>query len=106
MNLKKLTAKLEEVAVIYTKKYRIKRSGDWYVMKIQEELGELAAAYLKLTKRGRTKKKTRLELEENFKEEFADVLSMLLLFARHQGIDMDKAVKEKWLHYLDKPEEL
>lgn len=106
MKLKKLTHELEKVAVIYAKKYKIKRTGDWYVMKIQEELGELTAAYLKLTKRGRTKKKTRKELEENFKEEFADVLSMLLLFAKNQKIDMDKALQEKWLHYLEQPEDL
>ncbi len=106
MKLKKLTEELEKVAIIYSKKYKIKRTGDWYMMKIQEELGELSSAYLKTTKRARTKKKTQAELQENFKEEFADVLSMLLLFARHQKIDMDKAVQEKWLSYLDKPEEI
>ena len=48
--------------------------------------------------------------EQSFKEsdkghslsdEMADVLSFLLLFAREMDIDVEDALYQKWLHYLD-----
>ena len=33
-------------------------------------------------------------------DEAADVLAMLMLFARNNGIDLDAALERKWFQYL------
>lgn len=100
MNIKDLIEKLARVSDIYAQKYSIERSDDWFILKLQEELGELAAAHLKLTQRARVGEKSQASLEENLKEEIADVLAMTLLFAKHKNIDVEKAIQDKWFQYL------
>ncbi len=98
--LKALTTKVADVSDVYAAEYDIDRTGDWYLLKLQEEMGELTQAYLTVT--GRTRRlagdNARLELAR----ELADVQCMLLLLARDEGIDMDQAVQEKWLSWLDR----
>src|SRR5690606_3808349 len=53
--LGELTALVAEVADTYASRNAIARDDDWYLLKIQEELGELVAEYLKTTARGRHK---------------------------------------------------
>jgi NTP pyrophosphatase (non-canonical NTP hydrolase) len=101
MEMKELTEKISEICDIYIKKYGIEKSQDWFLLKTQEELGELSAAYLKLTGRGRTGTKTQAELENNLQEEIADVLAFVLLFAKERGIDPEQAIKNKWFKYLE-----
>ena len=43
----------KRVSDVYANKFGIKRDDDWFILKIQEELGELTAAHLKLTQRAR-----------------------------------------------------
>ena len=101
MELKELTDKIAGICDIYAEKYEINKSQDWMLLKIQEELGELNSAYLKLTSRGRIGKATPAELEKNLQEEIADVLCFVLLFARERGIDPEEAIKNKWCKYLE-----
>lgn len=101
MEMKELTEKISGICDIYVKKYGIEQSQDWFLLKIQEEMGELNSAYLKLTKRGRIGTKTPAELETNLQEEIADVLAFVLLFARERGIDPEEAIKNKWFKYLE-----
>jgi NTP pyrophosphatase (non-canonical NTP hydrolase) len=101
MEIKELTEKISGICDIYVKKYEIDQNQDWLLLKIQEELGELSSAYLKLTKRGRVGVKTRVELENNLQEEIADVLAFILLFSRAHGIDPEQAIKNKWFKYLE-----
>lgn len=100
MNLNEVTSKLVQVSDIYAKRFQIERDDDWYVLKIQEELGELVSSYLKLTKRARVGEDSNEILQTNLKEEIADVLAMTLLFAKHKNIDVEQAVKDKWFKYL------
>jgi ATP-dependent Lon protease len=69
---------------------------------IQEELGELVQAHLRLTGRGRTKGASPAELEAARADEAADLICMALLYCRHFGIDPDAAIQRKWLSWLDK----
>ncbi len=101
MELKQLTDKISEICDIYIEKYKIQNSQDWILLKIQEELGELNSAYLRLTHRKRTDQKTTAEIEANLEEELADVLAFVLLFARQRGIDPEVALKNKWFKYLE-----
>lgn len=100
MNLKEISERLSKVSDIYAAKFEIRRDDDWFILKIQEELGELSSAYLKLTQRARTGQSTQAELEKNLQDEIADVIAMTLLFAKHKNIDVEQAIKEKWFQYL------
>lgn len=100
MNIKEMTDQLGKVSDIYAERFNIRRDDDWFVLKIQEELGELSSAYLKLTQRARVGEQTQPQIEQNLAEEIADVLAMTILFARHRGIDVEQAIKDKWLRYL------
>lgn len=39
-------------------------------------------------------------LENNLKEEIADVIAMTLLFAKNRGVDVEQALRDKWFKYL------
>ncbi len=99
MQLHELTSLLSRVSDVYAKNFSIQRSDDWYLLKIQEELGELTAAFLKLSARARVN--GTVNLKSNLEEEIADVLAMTLLFAKSQGVDPEKAIRNKWFKYLE-----
>ena len=44
---------VRRISDIYAGKYGIVRDDDWYLLKLQEELGELTAGHLRLSSRGR-----------------------------------------------------
>lgn len=100
MTLKEVEEKLKAVSDLYAGKFGIKRDDDWFVLKIQEELGELTAAHLKLTQRARVGDLSTEKLQQNLEDEIADVLAMTLLFAKHKGVDVETALKNKWFGYL------
>ena len=84
------------ISDIYAGKYAIDRDDDWYLLKLQEELGELAQAHLRLSGRGRCEAS-----EQDRADEAADVLCMLLLYCRRFGVDPEAAVRRKWLSWLE-----
>lgn len=102
MTLKELTKNLSTISDLYAKKFFIERSADWHLLKIQEELGELCAVYLQISGRARVKEKSDDVLKQNLEDELADVLAMTFLFAESQGIDPEKAIRNKWYKYLEK----
>ncbi|MBP6994041.1 pyrophosphatase [Candidatus Woesebacteria bacterium] len=83
--------------MLYTNKFGIQRDADWYILKLQEELGELIQSYLMMTGQARKKEKSETEIAEDFQKEVADVFAHVLLLARHHNIDLEQAIKEKWL---------
>ena len=95
-----LAEKIAQVSDIYAAHFKIDRSGDWYLLKLQEEIGELTQAYLTAT--GRTRKPSGEAAKAQLALEMADALGMLLLLARDEGIDLDAAVQEKWLSWLER----
>ena len=102
MDLTKVAQQITGVSDQYAAKFGINRNGDWYVLKLQEELGELIQSYLMMTGKARTKDKSSEEITAEFKKELADVFCHVLLLAQHFGIDLEKEVNEKWLVW-DKP---
>ena len=94
-----VTPRLKRVRKGYAKKFGIDPTPDWHLLKVQEEVGEMVSAYLKLTGRARLKSQTKKELKENLRHEIADVVAMTLLFAETQGIDVAEAIEEKWYKY-------
>ena len=95
-NLEAFTDRLKAISDRYGRVYGVDRGGDWHLLKVQEEMGELTQAYLAKTARSRRDpEQARAEVAH----EMADVLCMLLLMARDEGIDLNTAVQEKWLKW-------
>lgn len=97
MDIKKLTDEVEKISLLYTNKFGIKRDSDWFILKLQEELGELIQCYLMMIGQARKKEKSEEELMQDFWKEVADVLAHVLLLAKHHKIDLEKEVEDKWL---------
>jgi NTP pyrophosphatase (non-canonical NTP hydrolase) len=101
--LPELTALMAEVSDTYAARNDIARDDDWYLLKLQEELGELTAEYLRTSGRGRLKGADATAIRQALEDEAADVLAMMLLFARNHDIDLEAALERKWFKYLSRP---
>ena len=100
MDLGQLSDDVETISKRYAEHYDFRRDDTWFLLKLQEEIGELTQAFLMRTGQARSKGRTPEELEDNFRAEFADVLCQLLLMARHHGVDVAAEVERKWLYRL------
>ena len=98
--LNSLMEKCETVSSRYAHNNSIDRTQDWFLFKLQEELGELTKAYINAKGLGRKTDKSDAQLKTELAQELADVLGHVLLFAKHNQIDPDEAVNAKWLKYL------
>jgi NTP pyrophosphatase (non-canonical NTP hydrolase) len=98
--LLELTQLAAQVSDIYAERNAIARDDDWYLLKLQEELGELTAEHLRATGRGRLKGAEPDAVRLAMADEAADLLATLLLFARHNRIDLDAALQRKWFSHL------
>ena len=95
-HLIELAGQFEEASKRYAAANGITRNDDWFILKLQEELGELTQVWMKLTDRGRKRGLSEAELREELANETADVLGHLLLFALKNGIDLAPAISRKW----------
>lgn len=84
------------VADIYADRCDITRDEFWYLAKLSEEVGELNAAYLSATGRGRDRGLDALALKQAVADEVADVFAQILLFSEANEIDIPQAVARKW----------
>ena len=96
MILSELSEKVARISDIYAAEHGIDRSGDWAILKLQEELGELTAEHLRISGRARGAADP-----DALGDEAADVLGMLLIYCDRAGIDLEQAMRRKWLHWLD-----
>ena len=100
MTLNEMAEQIGAVADQYAKEINITRDDDWYVFKLQEELGELTQKFLMMSNRARQKGFSPEEIRRQFEDEVADTFSLIVLLARHFGIDLESAVDRKWFKYL------
>ncbi len=100
MHVKSLTADVARISDIYAAEHGIDRdkagSGDWALLKLQEELGELTAEHLRMSGRARGAADA-----DALGNEAADVLGMLLIYCDRVGIDLEAAMARKWLRWLE-----
>ena len=96
MILSDLSEKVARISDIYAAEHGIDRSGDWAILKLQEELGELTAEHLRMSGRARGQADA-----GKLGDEAADVLGMLLIYCDRAGIDLEQAMQRKWLHWLE-----
>ena len=94
-----MSERVEKLSARYGEYLGIERDGDWFLLKLQEEMGELTQAYLQVTGRARTKGQTSEEIRDAFQLEFADVFCQLLLLARHFDVDVPTEIERKWLSH-------
>jgi NTP pyrophosphatase (non-canonical NTP hydrolase) len=99
MDVKQLSDEVEKVSKIYAGKFKIDRDSDWFVLKLQEEMGELIQSYLMLKGKARLKGKNLKEIKSEFESEVGDVFCQVLLLAKHFDVDLDKVVEKKWLKW-------
>ncbi|HWU31715.1 MAG TPA: pyrophosphatase [Humibacter sp.] len=103
MQIEDLQHEVESVSDYYAKRHIIDRTDDWFVLKLNEEVGELTQAYLARSGQARDKGRTPVELNEHFRAEVADVLAQVLLIAERFEIDLADEVKRKWLVWKPAP---
>ena len=96
MDLKALQADVLRISDIYAAEHGIERDRDWALLKLQEELGELTAEHLRLTRRARGQADP-----QKLADEAADVMGMLLIYCDRAGIDLEQAMQRKWLAWLE-----
>jgi NTP pyrophosphatase (non-canonical NTP hydrolase) len=100
MTLNEMADRIEQVANRYAREINVTRDDDWYVFKLQEELGELTQKFLMMSNRARQKGFTAPEIRQQFEDEVADTFSLIVLLARHFEVDLEQAVDRKWFKYL------
>lgn len=91
-----LGEKFERASQSYAAGDNIVRNDEWFLLKLQEELGELTQVWMKLTGRGRRKGRSEEELRLSLEDECADLLGHVLLFAHRHELDLRAAVERKW----------
>lgn len=94
--LQQLADQFEAALLSYVEANGLDRDADWFVLKMQEELGELTQAWNKLTGRGRRRDRSEHDLRDDLADETADLLGHVLLFARRNGLDLQSAIERKW----------
>lgn len=96
MDLKALQADVLRISDIYAAEHSIDRDRDWALLKLQEELGELTAEHLRLSSRARGAPDA-----QALADEAADVLGMLLIYCARAEVDLEAAMRRKWLKWLE-----
>jgi NTP pyrophosphatase (non-canonical NTP hydrolase) len=99
MTIKDLSDRFELIAKAYSEKLNFTRDDNWYLMKLQEEIGEVTQSYLRMQGKARKHGKSDEELKEAFAKELADAFTMILLVARNHKIDLEKEIKAKITHW-------
>jgi len=82
----------------YCQRHGITPDADWYVLKLQEETGEAAAAHLAALGRHRRSGDT-----DAVGQELADVICFALLIAGEHGVDIEAAIHKKWAVHDESP---
>lgn len=102
VTLADLSRSVQRISDIYAREHAIDRdkagAGDWALLKVQEELGELTAEHLRMSGRARGAAD-----HDKLGDEAADVLGMLLIYCQAADIDIETAMQRKWLKWLDQP---
>jgi len=99
MEFKELQKKVVENAINYGKKYNMQIDEDFALLKLYEEVGELAQAVLIHRKKSRPEKHVSEEIsKKEIAKELADVVGMAIVNANLLGIDLEDAIDKKWIN--------
>ena len=99
MNFKEVQDGVVNNALAYGKQYNIEIDEDFALLKLNEEVGELAQAVLIHRKKSRPEKFVSEEVSKReLGKELADVVGMAMVTAHLFGIDLEEAIDKKWIH--------
>lgn len=101
MNLEEASAAVESVSQVYAAKFGIERTDVWFLLKLQEELGELTQAFVNLKGMSKDRGQSDTDKRTAFAHECADVLAHVLLLARSEGLNLEAAIEDKWLRWAN-----
>jgi NTP pyrophosphatase (non-canonical NTP hydrolase) len=102
VELKDVMDQVDQVSAQYCRKFGIERNNEWFLLKIQEELGELVQCYLEMSHKARSRDNTYEELKGNFDNEIVDLLCLVLSMSKVNEVDLEKVIREKWLKWLER----
>ena len=96
MNLKEAALHCDKAWGQYVEKFQIRRDDEFYLFKMQEELGELTRIFLEL--RGSEKKRNLSmdELKKKFGSDIAVLVGNALILAYHFDVDLESSIKAKF----------
>jgi len=98
MDFQELQSRVLDHARAYSDKYGVVIDEDFALLKLCEEVGELAQAVLIARGRARPEKcKPPVEAKEAVAYELADIVGMAIVAADRLGIDLERAMTLKWL---------
>jgi len=97
VDIRDISDRIEDVSALYAERHGIRRDDDWYVLKLNEEVGELTQAFLADAGRARDRGRTPDQLAADLRDEIADVFAQVLLCARRFDVDIEQAVEAKWM---------
>jgi uncharacterized protein YjiS (DUF1127 family) len=96
MQFSELQEKVLKVFYAYCERHGITPTKEYAAMKLTEELGEYMQSALGADGLLRKEKGTREELHELSAHELADVVALAIVNADIRGLDIEKALTEKW----------
>lgn len=98
MEIKQLQKKASNVFLNNLKRDDIKVSDDYLLLKLTEELGEFAQAYIVHKKKCRPAKYLSPKIsKKELSKEISDVLGLILVIAENLNIDIEEALVKKWI---------
>ncbi len=98
MDFNELQNKMIKNLLNYGKNYNVKIDEDFALLKLYEEVGEFAQAVLVHRKKSRPEKYLSEELsKKELANELADIIGMTVVNAHLLGIDLEKAIQDKWI---------
>ena len=98
MEFKELQKKVVENAINYGKKYNVQIDEDFALLKLYEEVGELAQAVLIHRKKSRPEKHLPEAMsKKELAKELADIAGLVMVNAHLLDIDLEEAIDKKWI---------
>lgn len=98
MEFSSLYMKVVQNALDYWEKYSITIDQEFALMKLMEEMGEFTQALLIQKRKSRPEKfLPDVEAKEDVAKELADVVGMAFVNAHILGIDLEQALRTKWI---------
>ena len=95
MDFKELQQKVVKNALAYGERHELQIDKDFAIIKLFEEVGELAQAVLIHNKKCRKSKRVPDDVS---KKELADVVGLAILNAHLLDIDLEDAIDKKWIN--------
>jgi NTP pyrophosphatase (non-canonical NTP hydrolase) len=95
MEITEVQREVEAVSAHYAERHNTSRIGDWFVLKLREEIGELTQAYLARAGQVCHKGRSDGKLEQDFRSDLGDVFAQVPLIP--ERFDLDRPIASKWL---------